>query len=138
MFTMPWHWQGCRLRERGVQMTLEGLQEHVWRRIGLRRHLVGRAEVDLLTRLAVENWENDYYAAAQTDADRQIVADGTLVAVKRMHQVVGGYAEREYGMIWTLLLSAVASAVIQAVLKWWLERRANRVMLLVMQQELMR
>ena len=118
-------------------MTLEGLQEYVWRRVGLRRHLVGRAEIDLFTRLTVENWENDYYSAAQTDADRQIVAGGTLIAVKRMHQVVGGYGEREYGMIWAFLLSAVASAVIQAVLKWWLERRANRVMLMVMQQEMM-
>ena len=49
-----------------------------------------------------------------------------------------GYGEREYGMIWTLLLSAVASAVIQVVLKWWLERRSNRVMLMIWQQERMR
>lgn len=118
-------------------MTLEGLQEHVWRRLGLRKHLLGREEVNLLTRLTVENWDNDFYNAAHTDADRQIVADGTLVAVKRMHQAVGSYSQQEYGMIWALLLSAVASAVIQAVLKWWLERRANRAMLLVMQQELM-
>lgn len=118
-------------------MTLAGLQQLVWDRLGLRKRLVGRAEIDLLTRLTVENFQTEYYTAATTDADRQIVADGTLVAVKRMHQAVGGYGEREYGMIWALLLSAVASAVIQAVLKWWLERRSNRAMLLVMQQELM-
>ena len=46
--------------------------------------------------------------------------------------------DREYGMIWTLLLSAVASAIIQVMVKWWLERRANRVMLMVWQQEGMR
>ena len=116
-------------------MTIEGLQEHVWRRLGVRKHMIGRREVDLLTLLTVENWQSEYYNAADSDFERQIVADGTLVAVRRMHQVVGGYCEREYGMIWTLLLSAVASAIIQVVLKWWLERRSNRVMLLVMQQE---
>ena len=116
-------------------MTIEGLQDHVWRRLGVRKYMVGRQEVDLLTRLTVENWQSEYYNAADSDLERQIVADGTLLAVKRMHQVVGGYGEREYGMIWTLLLSAVASAIIQVVLRWWLERRSNRVMLLVMQQE---
>jgi peptidyl-tRNA hydrolase len=116
-------------------VTPADLKEHVWRKLGARKWLLGREQVDLLTQLTVENWQTDYYNAAATAADRQVVASGTLVAVKRMHQLVGGYSEREYGMIWAFLLSAVASAVIQVVLKWWLERRSNRVMLLVWQQE---
>jgi hypothetical protein len=119
-------------------MTLADLKVHVWRRLGPRKWLIGREQVDLLTQLTIENWQSEYYTAAETDHERQIVAEGTLVAVKRMHQVVGGYGEREYGMIWSLLLMAVASAVIQLVLRWWLERRANRVMLLVWQHEAMR
>ncbi len=116
-------------------MTPTDLKEHVWRRLGPRKWLVGREQVDLLTQLTIENWQSEYYKAAQSDAELRVVADGTLVAVKRMHQAVGGYGEREYGMIWAFLLSAVASAVIQAVLKWWLERRSNRVSMLVWQQE---
>lgn len=116
-------------------MTPADLKEHVWRKLGPRRWLVGRSEVDLLTQLTVENWQHDFYTAADSDEERAIVASGTLAAVKRMHQAVGGYGEREYGMIWALLLSAVASAVIQVVLKWWLERRSNRVMLMIWQQE---
>ena len=116
-------------------MTPADLKEHVWRRLGPRKWLVGREQVDLLTQLTIENWQTDYYTAAGSDAERQIVAEGTLVAVKRMHQAVGGYGEREYGMIWVMLLSAVASAVIQVILKWWLERRSNRVMLMIWQQE---
>lgn len=119
-------------------MTPADLKEHVWRALGPRKWLVGREQVELLTQLAVENWQSEYYNAAATDADRQVVAEGTLIAVKRMHQMVGGYGDREYGMIWMLLLSSVASAVIQVVLKWWLERRSNRVMLLIWQQEGMR
>lgn len=114
------------------------LKEYVWRRLGIRKHLLGRHQVDLLTQLTIENWQTEYYTAANSDAERQVVAEGTLVAVKRMHQAVGEYSEREYGMIWTLLLSAVASAVIQVVLKWWLERRSNQVMLMIWQQEGMR
>jgi hypothetical protein len=116
-------------------MMLADLQQRVWRRLGLRKHFVGRDEVDLLVRLTVENWQSDYYSAAHSDAELQVVTQGTLVAVKRMHQAVGGYGDRDYGMIWTLLLSAVANAIIQIVLKWWLERRSHRVLLLVWQQE---
>lgn len=116
-------------------MTLTDLKAHVWKRLGPRKWLVGREQVDLLTQLTIENWQTEYYKVADSDQERAIVAQGTLVAVKRMHAAVGGYGEREYGMIWALLLSAVVSAIIQVVLKWWLERRSNQVMLLVWQQE---
>jgi len=118
-------------------MTPADLKAYVWKRLGPRKYLVGREQVDLLTQLTIENWQTEYYNAADSDYERAIVAEGTLVAVKRMHAAVGGYGEREYGMIWAFLLSAVASAIIQAVLKWWLEKRSNRVMLMVWQQEAM-
>lgn len=116
-------------------MTPADLKERVWKSLGPRKWLVGRSQVDLLTQLAVENWHSDYMQAADSDFERQVVCSNMLPDIKRVHQAVGGYGEREYGMIWTLLLSAVASAVIQVLLKWWMERRVNRVMLLVWQQE---
>lgn len=116
-------------------MTPADLKEHVWRSLGPRKWLVGRSQVDLLTQLAVENWRSDYMQAADSDLERQIVAQATLADMKRMHQAVGGYGEREYGMVWLFLLSGVASAIVQVMLRWWLERRANRVMLMVWQQE---
>lgn len=116
-------------------MTPADLKEHVWRKLGPRKWLVGRSQVDLLTQLAVENWRSDYMQAADSDLERQIVAQAMLADMKRMHQAVGGYGDREYGMIWMFLLSAVASAILQVLLKWWMDRRANRVMLMVWQQE---
>lgn len=116
-------------------MTPADLKQHVWRNLGPRKWLVGREQVDLLTQLAVENWRSDYMQAADSDLERQIVAQATLADMKRMHQAVGGYGEREYGMVWLFLLSGVASAIVQVMLRWWLERRANRVMLMVWQQE---
>lgn len=119
-------------------MTPADLKQLVWKSLGPRKWLLGREQVDLLTQLTVENWHSEYMQMADSDLEREIVANNTLADVKRVHQAVGGYGEREYGMIWAFLLSAVASAVIQVILKWWLERRVNRVMLMVWQQEGMR
>jgi len=117
-------------------MSLADLQQLVWRRLGLRKHLAGRDEIDLLVRLTVENWQGEYYSAAKDDHERQIVAEGTLVAVKRMYRVFTNYDDRQYAMLWSILLQALASAVIQQILRWWLERRANRALLLAWQYEL--
>jgi len=102
-------------------VTPADLKEHVWKSLGARKWLVGRKEVDRLSQLAIANWATERYQAGD-------MADATLVAMKNQHS-------QQYSMIWTLLLSAVASAVIQVILRWYLERRANRVMLMVWQQE---
>lgn len=117
-------------------MTLDDLQSHVWQRLGLRKHLVGRAQVDDLTRLVVENWQSEYLHHAQDALGQAIVCEGIAVAVKRSHQWQSGKEANEYGVFWTLVLQAVVSAVIQIVLKWWLERRANRALMTVWQHEL--
>lgn len=117
-------------------MTLADLQNHVWQRLGLRKHFAGRATVDDLTRLVVENWQSQYLSHAHDDYSQAIVCHGIAVAVKRSHQWQSGREPREYGMLWSLILGSVVSAVISTVLRWWLERRSNRVMLAVWQHEL--
>jgi len=118
-------------------MTPSDFKAHVWKRLGPRKWLAGRSQVDLLTQLAIENWQTDLYEAADSDLERAIVAQQTVATVKRLHQAVGGYSEREYGMIWIILLSGLLSALVQIMLKWWLEKRSHRVLLLVWQQEAM-
>ena len=117
-------------------MTLADLQTAVWQRLGVRKHLAGRAVVDDLTRLTVENWQSQYLNHATDDLGRGIVCHGIAVAVKRSHQWQSGKDAAEYGVIWSLILSSIVSAVISAVLRWWLENRAHRVMLAVWQSEL--
>ena len=119
-------------------MTVDDLREHVWKRLGLRKFLLGRSGVDDLVTLAVENWQGEYMNAAQTDADRDIVMHGTLVAMKRMHQLHSGKDTQEYGFVWAILLQALAYAVLQIIVKWWLERRTHRVLLAVWQAEMTR
>ena len=124
------------LQVQGTEMTLADLQEHVWRRMPLRKHLAGRQAVDDITALIVENWQGEYMGAAANDAERAVVAKAIAAAVKRGHQWQSGKDANEYGFLWTLILQAVVSAAIQLILKWWLERRSHRAMLTVWQHEL--
>lgn len=117
-------------------MTIADLQQHVWQRLGVRKHLAGRAVVDDLTRLCVENWQSEYLNHAPDALSQDIVCHGIAVAVKRSHQWQSGKEPREYGMIWSLILGSIVSAVISTVLRWWLERRSHRALLTVWQHEL--
>jgi hypothetical protein len=117
-------------------MTLAQTKGYVWRRLGVRKHLVGRAVVDDLVELAIENWAGAFLNYCQNDNDRRMVCGVILDNMRRSHQVVSGKAPAEYGVVWAFILQAVASAVVQVLLRWWLERRANRVLLLAMKAEL--
>lgn len=117
-------------------MTLADLQEHVWRRMPLRKHVAGRQAVNDITALIVENWQGDYMGQAVDDAERAVVCTAIASAVKRSHQWQSGKDHAEYGLLWALLLQAVVSAAIQLILKWWLERRSHRALLAVWQHEL--
>jgi len=114
------------------------LKNYVWRNVGIRRRLVGRRVVDDFTELAVQHWESEAYTHAVKPEQRAVVTRQVLASVKRGYQVVSGKEVEEYGFFWTIVLQAVAAAVVQLILNWWLEKRMNRVRMLVWQQELTR
>lgn len=115
---------------------LKQMQDYVWRRIGIRRLVAGRKRLNELVEAAVANWDADAVANAKDERELQVVADGMAVGVKRTHQMLGDYEIEEYGFIWAILLQALASAVIQILIKWWLESRENRLVMLVAQKEI--
>jgi hypothetical protein len=119
-------------------VTLADLKLYVWRKTGMRRHIVGRQTIDDFVELAVQHWEPGYLNACASDDQRAIVLEDVLKSVKRGYQVVSGREVEEYGMFWSLVLQAVASIVVQLILRWWMESRMNRVRMLVWQQELHR
>ena len=110
-------------------MTSNQLADYVWEQLGPRKHLAGRQRIAELVEMAVMSWPAEVLGECRDDADRQVVAEHTVGGMRRRIR------DRQYGMIWTLLLTALASAVFQVLLKWWLERRSNRVLMLVMRQE---
>jgi hypothetical protein len=119
-------------------VTVADLKLWVWRQVGIRRHIVGRRTIDDFVELAVQHWEPNLLNACGDDQQRAIVLEDVLRSVKRGYQVVSGREVEEYGMFWALVLQAVASIVVQLILRWWMESRMNRVRMLVWQQELHR
>jgi hypothetical protein len=116
---------------------MKELEAYVWRRLGVRKHLAGRETVNELTRLAVENWQTEYLRAAKDENEIKIVEQGMLASVKRMHEAVGNYGSKEYGFIWIFLFQALASAVIQIIVKWWLESNANKIRIEAWRKEML-
>ncbi len=119
-------------------MILDDVKEHVWKRLPMRKYMVGRGMVDTLTLLAIENWEGEYLGHATSEEGREIVAMSIAARVKRAHQWQSGKEPQEYGLFWMLVLGAVVNAVVQILVKWWLERQVNRVLMAAWQQELTR
>lgn len=115
-------------------VTLDELEQYVWRRLGVRRAFVRRRQVDRLTRLSVQHFAGQECGETVSDQEQHDIARATFDAVKANYQEAG---QQEYGfVIWVWLLTSVLSAVIQVIIKWWLERRRNRTLLLVWQQDL--
>ncbi len=119
-------------------MTVADLKLWVWRNVGIRRHIVGRRVIDDFTELAIQHWESEAFTHAVDPEQREIVVQNVLASMKRGYQVVSGKEVEEYGFFWALVLQAVASIVVQLILRWWLEKRINRVRMLVWRQELTR
>lgn len=117
-------------------MNLPELQQYVWKRCPLGKHVIGRGTLDDLVQLTVENWQGQYLNYAATAEQKAIVCAAIEASVKRGHQVVSGKEPKEYGFIWAFVLQIMVSAIIDILLRWWLERASNRVFLLTMQAEL--
>jgi hypothetical protein len=117
-------------------VTLASLQNIVWADLPIRKRLVGRTCIDDIVQLAVESWPVDYMNAAVGDSERQVVAKDIERSIKRLHQACSGKDAVTYGLLWTIVLQAIVYMVVQRVLQWWLERRANRALLVAWKHEL--
>jgi hypothetical protein len=118
-------------------MTLADLQAQCWAALPpIRKRLAGRDAVNDLVQLSVANWSGDYLAACRDNQQRDVYVHALLTQLKREHQAMSGQEPGEYGFIWVLLLQAVAVAVVQWLVQWWLERLSHRALLTVMQYEL--
>jgi hypothetical protein len=118
-------------------MRLDDLKEHVWRKLPFRKVVVGRRAVNDLVELAIANWESRLLEVCINDQQRAIVADTITASMKRGHQVVSGKEVQEYGFVWVIVLGAIANLIVQIILQWWMERRANKALLVVWQSEML-
>ena len=113
-------------------MTHSEMRGYVYARLPLRKHLLPRERIDELVDQAIANWPSEVLSQCRGDDDYAEVMEANVNSLRRRIRA------NDYGFVWTIILSALASAVIELLLKWWLERRANRVLMLVWRQEAMR
>ena len=117
-------------------MKLPALQELIWQRLPIRKRIAGRKAVDDLVQLTVESWPVDYMNHAADDAERRGVCLEIERSVKRLFFACSSADAISLGILWTFVLQALASLVVQKILEWWLERRVNRASLVIMKHEL--
>lgn len=113
-------------------MTIDELVDQMWDDLPpLRKRLAGREAVRRVVVDAVQEWSADYLAACQDNAQRDVyVADLTKRLERR-------YAGQEYGFaIMSIILLAIVTAVVQWLVKWWLDRNFNRLQMAEWQREL--
>lgn len=126
-------------RHREGQVTIGDLKDIVWRRLPLRKLLIGREAVDDLVELAVHNWESEPLTYCTTDEQRKVIAGNIVNSVRRGYQAISGKDVEEYSIFfWPILLQAIASLVVQLILHWWMESRMNRIRVKVWQEEMHR
>lgn len=120
-----------------MSASLKEIQGHVWRRLGVHKLIAGRGRVNELVEIAVANWDHEALKNAKDKKELAIVAEGMVIGIKRTDQMLGNYDSRqEYGFIWAILLQALVGAIVQILIKWWLESSQNRVVLWAAKQEL--
>lgn len=116
-------------------MNFDGLQDHVWDRLGPRKWIAGRSQVRDMVRLAVEAWEPDKLIHCTSEREQAVYSLAISGNVKRMYHAFSGLSDAEFGFLWTIVLSAIVSAVIQVLIKWWFSESSHRVLMAGWQRE---
>jgi hypothetical protein len=120
-----------------MSQELDEIQRYVWKSLGIRRLLAGKKTVMELIEIAVANWDEVAVSSARDAKEMEIVSQGMMIGIKRTHQMLGDYElDEEYGFIWVILLQALASAIVQILIRWWQESRENRLAILLAKKEL--
>jgi hypothetical protein len=87
--------------------------------------------------LAVAAWPIDDLLSGDSwkDDRKQAILDATQADVSRMYAALHGEA-RSGSVLLAIILPALLSAVIQVILKWWLEKRNRRTKMALWQHAL--
>jgi hypothetical protein len=92
------------------------LCDHVWDRLGFRKHVLGRGRVEAMTREAIRRWpQHPDSSTAQDEVHAWVLS-----------QAAAQSGKQTYGFIWMAILSAVVGQIIRLLLEWWLESNHNR------------
>jgi hypothetical protein len=116
-------------------MSADTLREYVFRRMPIRARVLGRERLGEIVDLAVARWPAYELLSCGRGSSQEEEVLQSLMQEVSVRCSATAAKQQTYGFVWMFLMSAVVSAVVQAVLRWWLESSANRAMLRVWQQE---
>lgn len=110
-------------------MSVEDLEDYVWQDLPAMKWLAGRRLVARLTRRCAKRMPCGFMAEASPDGFEQIAQD-ICRDVERIER-----ANYQMGIIFTLLLSALLSEIVKAIIDWWRMSASNRALLVGWQLE---
>lgn len=110
-------------------MSVEDLEAYVWSDLPAMKYLAGRRLVARLTRRCAKRFPGPVIAEASPEGQARVMQE--------IHRAVERTERANYrmGIVLTLILSALLSEIIKAILAWWLKSASNRTLLLGWQQE---
>lgn len=104
---------------------VDDLAEMAFQSLPLRLRIVGRARVRDIVDETIYEWPVRPLAAAPDAAHAEDVF--RVLPEQVQSSYLGRYGEKEYGfVILSVILVAAISAIVQVLIKWWLEKKLNR------------
>jgi hypothetical protein len=95
-------------------MSLDQLEDHVWREMGSTKHAVGRWRINRLTRRCVKRWP---------EGDEVTLPTIELIEADEHREV-------QMGIILTLILGAVIQEIVRILAAWYRENHKNKVLMM--------
>jgi alpha-beta hydrolase superfamily lysophospholipase len=108
-----------------VAREFSDLDDWVWKQIGIRKYAMGRARVRQSVHFVVRNWPTSSFGWGH---DNETTCRQLAQLAEDHLRPRFAKGESKYGfVIWSMILSAVLSQIVAALLKWWLESDRNQV-----------
>ena len=101
-------------------MSLDQLEDHVWREMGGQKHAVGRWRINRLTRRAVKRWP---------ESDEVTLPTIELIEADEQREV-------QMGIILTLILGSVIQEIVRILAQWYRENHKNKLLMVAYKRSL--
>lgn len=107
------------------------LRETVWRSLPcLRKRLVGRERIDRITDIAIDRAPLEVMPYVGSGSqEEEIVCRAWQIAVKTKYCKTHGEDAIQFGPMFWIIVAPLIQYAIKVILEWWLESRANQVLL---------
>jgi hypothetical protein len=108
-------------------------QEQVWDNLPLKKYLATKERVFDAISVIVQEWPDEQFAQSFGDEQQQAkVVRDLMKSIKRHLHLA--YGEKDFGVIWSIILQALLYEMVVMILEWWRKKKANRISILKWRQ----